>query len=325
MPKHTKPRAGSLQYWPRKRSNKFLPRVNWEKIEEKNSDNKNLLGFIAYKVGMTSCYVKDNTEESLTKGKKMVVPATILESPKIKIFSVRLYKNNNVVQDILSDNIDKEMKRKVKVPKQNKSSKEKLGKLKDEDYEDIRVIVYTEVKKTKIKKKPDLTEIGLGGSKEEKLNWVKENLNKELSIFDILNDINLVDIKGLTKGHGTSGPVKRFGIKLRSHKAEKGRRKVGSIGPWHPARVTFRVPMAGQLGMFTRTQTNYNVLNKGKIEEKDINPNEGWKNYGKINTEYIIVRGSVPGSKKRPLLLTLPSRASKRQSKKQFDFIEIAK
>ncbi len=131
MPKHTKPRAGSLQYWPRKRSNKLLPRVNWVKIEEENSDNKNLLGFIAYKVGMTSCYVKDNTEESLTKGKKMVVPATILESPKIKIFSVRLYKNNNVVQDILSDNIDKEMKRKVKVPKQNKSSKEKLGKLKD--------------------------------------------------------------------------------------------------------------------------------------------------------------------------------------------------
>ena len=36
------PRKGSLQFWPRKRANKFLPSVNWKAI---NSDKK-LKGFI---------------------------------------------------------------------------------------------------------------------------------------------------------------------------------------------------------------------------------------------------------------------------------------
>ena len=35
------PRKGSLQYWPRKRVNKFLPSVNWKVIDS----GKNLKGF----------------------------------------------------------------------------------------------------------------------------------------------------------------------------------------------------------------------------------------------------------------------------------------
>jgi hypothetical protein len=41
------PIKGSLQYWPRKRARKFLPRVNWNAIKTKNNQNskKGLLGF----------------------------------------------------------------------------------------------------------------------------------------------------------------------------------------------------------------------------------------------------------------------------------------
>ena len=119
MPTRKSPRKGSLQFWPRKRANKFLPRVNWGAIPSDKS--KNLKGFICYKAGMASAYVKDNTPDSMTKDKPITIPVTILECPSIKIFSVRFYKNNKVSKDILAETLDKELKRKVKIPKTNKT------------------------------------------------------------------------------------------------------------------------------------------------------------------------------------------------------------
>ena len=111
MSKRTSPRKGSLQFWPRKRVNKFLPSVNWSAISNK-SPSKNLKGFICYKAGMTSVCVRDNTPDSMTKGKKIVISATILECPPLRIFSVRFYKNKKIVKEILSENFEKELKKK---------------------------------------------------------------------------------------------------------------------------------------------------------------------------------------------------------------------
>ncbi len=311
------PRKGSLQFWPRKRVSKFLPSVNWKAI----NSGKNVKGFIGYKVGMFSSEVKDLTPNSMTKDKRIIIPSTAIECPPMKIFSIRLYKHGKVAKDILAEHIDKELKRKVKIPKQGKNASENLG---GEGYEDVTIIAYSQVKKTNIKKTPDLTEIGLNGTFEEKLNFIKSHLNKEISIGEVFGQGELVDIRGLTKGHGFSGPVKRFGITLRFHKSEKGVRKVGSIGPWHPARVTFRVPMAGQLGMFTRVNYNQKIISlaKGEENEKGL---KGIKNYGDIKTDYIIVYGSVQGPAKRQILITSPLRISKMQKKKNFEFIEVKK
>jgi large subunit ribosomal protein L3 len=313
MPTKKSPRKGSLQFWPRKRAKKFLPRVNWKAISSK----KNLKGFIGYKAGMSTILVKDNTPNSMTKGKNLAIPITILECPNMKILSVRFYRNGKVSTEILGKNLDKELKKKIKISKKIKE----IDLIKIEDYEDIRIIVYSQVKKTGIKKEPDLIEIGLEGSLEEKLKFVKENLNKDISILDFFDNGQIVDIRGLTKGKGFQGPVKRFGIKLRSHKSEKGIRKVGSIGPWHPARITFRVPMAGQLGNFTRVTYNSKVIDMGKAEErKDL---KNIKNYGDIKTNYIIVSGSVQGSSKRQLLITFPLRESKKTKKKNYELLSI--
>ena len=107
------PRKGSLQFWPRKRAYKLLPSVNWDAI----NSGKNLKGFICYKAGMASAFVKDNTENSMTKGKKIAVPVTILECPSMKILSVRFYKNGKVANEILAENPDKELKKIIKFPK----------------------------------------------------------------------------------------------------------------------------------------------------------------------------------------------------------------
>jgi large subunit ribosomal protein L3 len=328
MGQESRPRRGSLQYWPRTRANKILPSVNWKSIKENNFEKK-LLGFIGYKVGMKSLFVRDNTNDSMTKGKRIVVPATIIECPPMKILSVRFYKNSIVARDVLSDDLDKTLKKRVKLPKKSvkgtsdksETSPNKIDGVKD--FDDVSVIVYSLVKNTTIKNKPDVLEIALGGDKEEKLSWIKEHLGKEIKISEVFEANSLADIRGVTKGKGTQGPVKRFGITLRSHKAEKGQRKVGSIGPWHPARVSFRVPMAGQMGMFTRANYNHNVLSVGSISENNINPKPGFKKYGNIKTDYIILSGSVQGPSKRPIVLTQPLRSTKKQEKKNFEFIEL--
>jgi large subunit ribosomal protein L3 len=311
MPTRKSPRKGSLQFWPRKRAAKFLPSTNWDVIKS----NKTLKGFIAYKAGMASAFIKDDSEHSMTEGKKKVVPVTILECPPMKVLSVRFYKNGVVANEVLAPNLDKELKRKLKLPKTPK----KLDSIKSEDYEDAKIIMYSQVKKTNLKKTPDIVEIGLNGSYDDKLNYIKENLGKEISVLDVFDKGQLIDTRGLTKGKGLQGPVKRFGITLKNQKSEKGRRRPGSLGPWHPARVIFRVPMAGQLGTFTRVVYNNKILDLGKAEDKFKNI----KNYGDVKTDYVVVEGSLQGPAKRQLILTQPLRPTKKQLKKEHELIEL--
>jgi len=68
------------------------------------------------------------------------------------------------------------LKRKIKLPK---SPKGKVDDVSLESFDDIRVLCYSQVKKTNIKKTPDLTEIALGGSLDEKIKFIKENVSKE--------------------------------------------------------------------------------------------------------------------------------------------------
>jgi len=311
MPTTKRPRRGSLQFWPRKRAAKALPSANWKNFSDSKLE-QGILGFITYKVGMSSALLKDNTEKTQTSKKQITTPVTILEVPNMKIFSVRFYKSGKVLKDIVISN-DKELKRKLRVPKTLGS----LDKI-PEDYDDIRILAYSMPKQTSIKKTPDIIELAIQA--DDKLAFVKEHANKELTLDNLVKS-QLYDAHGLTKGKGFQGPVKRFGITLRVHKSEKGQRKVGSIGPWHPAHVTFRVPMAGQLGYFSRVIYNLNLLSKGKISESDINPKPGFPNYGKIKTSYIILKGSVQGPAKRQILVTPSFRPSKKQSKMKYEFL----
>lgn len=312
------PRKGSLQYWPRKRISKFLPSVNWSAL----NSSKPLKGFICYKAGMMSAYVKDETPDSMTKGKKIVVPITILECPSMKIFSVRFYKHGIVKTEILGDNLDKELKRVLKLPKEYKNEAlKKLEKIKPEEYDELRVICYSQPKKAQLKKTPDLVEVGISGSVSEKLAFVKEKTGKEIYVSDLFEKGQLVDTRGLTKGKGLCGPVKRMGLSLKSHKSEKGVRRPGSLGPWHPRRVTFRVAQAGQVGLFTRVIYNNKVLEVGKSGARKELSNI--KNYGNINSDFVIVQGSVQGTAKRQLIITQPLRITKKQNKKNYELLEI--
>jgi len=309
------PRKGSMQFYPRVRAKKIIPRVNWNPL---STEGVGFLGFIGYKAGMKSALVKDNTPNSLTKGNRITLPVTIIECPTIKILSARFYKDKKIIGEVLNENIDKELKKKIKIPK---SKKKKIDDFK-QGYDDIRAIVYSQVKKTRIKKTPDISEIAISGSLNEKLEFVKNNLSKEISVKDVLSK-GLIDIRGITKGKGTQGATKRFGLHLKSHKSEKGVRGPGTGGAWHPARVEFMQPMSGQMGFFTRVVYNNKIIDINSIKEKDINPKQGFKHFGKIKTDYIIVAGSVQGPAKRQLLITFPLRPAKKQIKKNYELLEL--
>jgi len=312
MPTAKRPRRGSLQFWPRRRAAKVLPSANWKTLA--NHKENGLLGFITYKAGMTTALVKDNSAKTQTTKKQVATPATVLEAPNMKIFAVRFYKDGQVTRDIVVSN-DKELKRLVKVPK-TKGSLDKAP----EGYDDIRIIAYSLVKQTAVKKTPDMIEIAIIA--DDKLAYVKERADKELTIDDLAKS-HTYDARGLTTGKGMAGPVKRFGITLRVSKAEKGQRKVGSIGPWHPAHVTFRVPMAGQLGWFSRIIYNLLPLSISKISENDINPKSGFPNYGRVKGSYVILKGSVMGPCKRQILVTPSYRPSKKMDRMKLELIEV--
>jgi len=305
--------SGSLQFYPRVRAKKVIPSVNWRHIKK---DGTGFMGFVGYKVGMISVWAKDDTADSLTKGKRIAIPATIIECPTMKIYSVRFYNDNKVVKDIVVSN-DKNLKKKIKISKQ-------IGEIKDDiKFDDIRVLMYSNVKNTCVdKKKPDMLEVAVSGPVDAKLNFIKEKVGKDISVTEVFGG-GLVDVRGVTRGYGTQGPVRRFGISLKNHKSEKGVRRPGSLAPWHPCRVTFRAPQAGQTGYHNRVVYNNLIIELGKINEKDINKKGGFDHYGVIKNDYMILRGSIPGPKKRGLVITPAMKPSKMQKKKKFEVLEL--
>ncbi|MEM4647746.1 MAG: 50S ribosomal protein L3 [Candidatus Pacearchaeota archaeon] len=328
MPKESKPRAGSLQFWPRKRAKKILPRVNWKPLEEKYKNFIGPLGIIGYKVGMESVIVKDNYDKSLTYNQEIFLPVTIIELPPQRILSVRFYKDNKCIGEVINNLAFKDykwLKRKVKASKKEKSKEEIIKEIEEKakEADKIRIIVYTKPKLIKLKKTPDIVEIALGGNIDQQIEWIKNNLDKDIDPKTIFNSIKLVDVRGVTKGKGTSGPIKRFGIKRKQHKSEKGVRRPGSLGPWNPSKVSFRVPMAGQLGYFTRVEYNKYIVDFGNSKEKNINKKGGFLHYGFIDGDFIMLKGSVIGPSKRPLFITFPLRESKKALKQDYSLIKL--
>ena len=306
MSKYSKPRKGSMQFWPRKRAKKSYARVrNW--ADEVNS--LKILGFIGYKVGMTHAIVKDNTPNSMTKGKNIAMPITILECPSLGVLSIRFYKQYfdglKLISEVFSKNVDKELKRKVISGKKNAVT--------PKEFDEVRIVVYTKPKLTGIgRKKPEVSELKIGGKDlEEKSAFLNSLLDKEIKINDVLKEGQLIDLHGVTKGKGFQGPIKRFGVGRLSHKSKKKVRGVGSIGPWHPSRVRSTVAQPGKMGFHQRTEYNKMVLKIGN-NPKEIENTGGFRKYGVVKNNFILVNGSVVGTYKRPVIMTEAMRPKKR-------------
>ncbi len=297
MAKGHKPKAGSRAFWPKKRAKRIYPRLKHIKI---SGDAVAPVEFAGYKAGMTSALLPD-------KAGHLVKSATVLDCPPLIICGAKFYRGTvDGLKDagtIWAEKLEKLLSRKINPPKDTKT-KAKLSDFekKIESLEDLRLLVHTQPKESGIgKKKPELFEIALSGSLKKKFEYIKEKLGSQLKPEDVFKEGEFIDVSAVTRGKGFQGPVKRFGIKIRSRKNKLKRRHVGTMGPYTPARVLpGKIPQAGQLGFQTRTEHNKQIL---KIASDNITPRGGWVNYGIVDGGYLVLDGSVPGPKKRLIML----------------------
>jgi len=303
--KRKRPRRGSLQFWPRKRARRIFPAIkNWARKKEIKP-----LGFAGYKAGMTSLIYVDNRPKSPTKGEEVKTPVTVLEVPPMKVVGIRLYSKDayglKALAEYWHEKLDKELERVLTLPKKKKITLEKL-KEKLPDAAEVRLIVHTQPKLAGIgKKKPEIMEIAIGGDDvNAQFEYANSVLGKELTISDVFKEGELLDVHAVTKGKGFQGVIKRFGIRLESHKAEKGRRKLATMGPWTPKVVPWWTAQAERMGFRTRTEYNKQLLKISDAKEQPITPKGGFSRYGVVKGQYVLIAGSLPGPKKRLVRLT---------------------
>ncbi|MDH5482558.1 MAG: 50S ribosomal protein L3 [Candidatus Bathyarchaeota archaeon] len=309
------PRHGSLAYLPRKRAKRLLGRIRyWPEIE---ADTPRLLGFLGYKAGMTHVFALEDRRRSPNFGKEVARPATVLETPPMLICAVRAYTRDPYGLQPLSEAWMKdppsELDRVFTFP-ESFNTEESLKKIEEilAKATRIRVIAVSQPKQASVpKKKPDVTEIEIGGgSVQQQFEYAKTLLGKTVTPLEMFNDGQYVDVIAISTGKGFQGPVKRWGVAKLQHKGRKTKRGIATLGPWNPHHVTYTVPRAGQMGLHQRTEYNKRILKIGG-DGKEVTPKGGFIRYGVVKGAYILLEGSIPGTEKRQIRLRYPARPPK--------------
>merc|ERR1712107_181258 len=129
----------------------------------------------------------------------------------------------------------------------------------------IRIIVHTQMKLLRRRqRKAHIMEVQLnGGSVADKVNFAREHFEKEVPVGEVFAQDEMIDVIGVTKGHGYKGVTSRWHTKKLPRKTHKGLRKVACIGAWLPSRIQSTVPRAGQKGYHHRTEVNKKIYRMG--------------------------------------------------------------
>ncbi|QCC49730.1 50S ribosomal protein L3 [Halapricum salinum] len=306
MPQPSRPRKGSMGFGPRKRTASETPRFNsWPD----DDGQPGVQGFAGYKAGMTHVVLINDEPNSPREGMETTVPVTVVETPQMRAVALRAYEDTpyglRPLTEVWADEFHPELDRALDLPEGSSSGAEEQieDALENGDLGDVRLITHTVPSELASvpKKEPDVMETRVGGGSladrvEHGLDLVEDG--GEHSMNDIFRAGEYADVAGVTKGKGTQGPVKRWGVQKRKgkHARQGWRRRIGNLGPWNPSRVRSTVPQQGQTGYHQRTELNKRLLDIG---DDDVTPEGGFVNYGEVDGNYTLVKGSVPGPQQR--------------------------
>ncbi len=281
---------------------------------------------------MTYALAIDNRQGSLTYGKEIVIPLTILETPPMLACALRAhtktYEGLRTRGEAWMEKVPKDFERVISVPEKF-ATEDGLKKIEADldKISDLRMLMATQPRIAKHgPKAPELIEVKIGGgSIKDRFDFGKKLLGQELKATDFIKEGQAVDTIGITKGKGIQGPVKRWGIRRKIHKARKTVRQVGSIGAWTPAFVMYSVPRAGQMGFHQRTEYNKLVMKVGS-NGSEITPKGGFLRYGIINSDYVALKGSVPGTRNRLVLMRIASRPppEAKEAPQKLEYVSVA-
>ena len=305
--RHSAPRRGSLAYLPRARAKSFEARIRaWPKV---NSEEPKLLMHAGFKAGCVQIVNIDDREKTPNYGKQLVSLGTVIVTPPILIVGIRGYskdQNGKHAQfDLYADNLPKNISQLFKL-----KNKEGLLEYSEKTFKTIKeiyaIIVVIPRNAGLEQKKPYIFEVSVkGGDVKKQFTFVKDLLGKEVKIDQVFESGDTVDAAAITKGKGWQGPITRMGVKRKQHKSRKSVREVGSLGPISPQYVMYTVPRGGQHGLHQRIEYDKKIMVMDNTEniKYEINPKGGFKHFGNVNGDFIIVRGSVPGTYKRLIKL----------------------
>jgi len=362
--KYEQPRHGSLGFRPRKRTKrhrgkcKSFPRDN-------RSTAPHLTAFLGYKAGCTHIVRDVDKVGSKLHKKEVVEMVTVLETPPMVVVGVVGYvetpRGLRTLTTVWASHLDDDVKRRFyknwyrskkkaftryakKYTEQKADIDKSLGTLKK--YATVvRVLAHTQIRKLNLRqKKAHLMEIQVnGGTIQQKVDFAVGLFEKQVPIADVFTQDEMIDIIASTKGKGYQGTTKRWGTRKLPRKTHRGLRKVGCIGAWHPPRVGSTVPRAGQMGYFHRTDGNRKIYRLGKskstpegktsattefdLTEKSITPLGGFPHYGVVTQDWLMLKGTVMGPKKRVITLRktiLPQTSRPALEKIKLKFIDTS-
>jgi large subunit ribosomal protein L3e len=293
---------------------------------------------MGYKAGMTHIVREVDKPGSKLHKKEVVEAVTILETPPMYVVGVVGYVETphgmRTLGTVWAQHISDECKRRfyknwyrskrkafTKYALNYERSKKKrtidsqLKRLKKYSSV-IRVIAHTQIRKLHLRqKKAHIMEIQVnGGTIAQKVDFSVGLFEKPIPVSTIFEENEQIDLIGISKGHGFEGVTTRWGTSRLPRKTHKGLRKVGCIGAWHPSRVQWTVPRAGQNGYHHRTEINKKIYRIGKaggngattafdLTEKKITPMGGFPHYGVVKQDFLMIKGGIIGTKKRVISL----------------------
>ena len=276
--------------------------------------------------------------------KEIVEPVTILEAPPMVVVGVVGYVQTmtglRALTTVWAEHLSEEVRRRfykhwyrAKKKAFTKYAKKYTDNKKSIDTELDRIKKYCTVVRLIAHNQPRMVSLGAkkahlmeiqvnGGSIADKVAFAVKHFEKPVTITQVFAQDENIDVIGITKGRGYTGVTARWGTRKLPRKSHRGIRKVACIGAWHPSRVMFSVPRAGQHGYHHRTEMNKKIYRIGKgaisdpaqpvknnastefdLTEKNITPIGGFPYYGVVNHEFIMIKGCCPGVTRR--LLTL--------------------
>ena len=334
--KFERPRHGSLGFLPRKRASRIRGKVK-SFPKDDASKEPHLTAFLGYKAGMTHILRDVDKPGSKAHKKEVVEAVTILETPPMIVVGIVGYvitaHGLRALTTVWAEHLNDEVKRrfyknwyKSKKKAFTKYVKKYADGQKDIDAEIekikqycqvVRVLAHTQIRKVKVgQKKAHLMEIQVnGGDTAAKVAFSQGLFEKQVPADAIFGENEMIDVIGVSKGHGYEGVTTRWGTSHLPRKTHRGLRKVACIGAWHPAKVQYSVARAGQNGYHHRTEMNKKVYKMGKggvennattefdLTEKNINPVGGFPHYGLVREDYMMLKGNIIGAKKRVITL----------------------
>jgi len=350
--KFEKPRKGHLGFLPKRRTRHHRGRIR-SFPKDDNSKKPHLTAFMGFKAGMTHVLREVERVGSLLHKKEVVEAVTIIETPPLRVVGIVGYietvKGLRTLTTAWAANLGNEFKRRFyknwyrskkksftkyaeKMSSQQNLSTQLLNRIK-KYCQVVRLICHTQSNLlNNTQKKAHVFEIQInGGNIDQKVDFGHSLFEKEVNIDSVFQNGEHCDVIGVTKGHGQTGVIKRFGVRKLPRKTHRGLRRVGCIGSWHPAGVQWTVARAGNYGYHHRTETNKRIYRIGQGEvrgiennattdfdltKKNITPMGGFPHYGEVKNDYVMIKGCCIGTKKRPLVLrkTLHARTTRQQN-----------